>query len=500
MPNLSLHTSRRVQTLKDSDYDHEIGLVDQESPPTTRSRSNTARTSNTALTVDEDQSSSQHVRSVEGEQSPHDRQHSAATTGRISLDNRQGADDTQADRGQDESPIGARESAQTGPSIEVEGVYIQPIPPHLPYLGRRANALLPKKGPTPLEPPTLAAHGDTARPKSKQRKEPESEIDILWENERGCFVCGAALFSGAALGNLDPSPWTNQFKKTSPTSIRTATVPDPSWEWAWPEWRINREEGVAMDEFGWEYSFMFARKFSWHGPKWWNSFVRRRAWIRKRVKKCSDDLASDPHMLNTDYFNVMPAEHHRPHSSHGGSRQGSRASTHSKASIHSKGSIGRFSTTESVLDEKPVIEDVWMLMMVLRAARIDREKIEAVDNYLEHAKDDLERLQDEMHDIMGIFVFQVSRRILLSRLTQVYDEMNNVDKGDAAFKTRRNNLGAAIKHADEEVRRLSYWSDVKGVAENGESRGAVEGKEGWSEALEGVDQSGPAQPNVGKLP
>ncbi|EGY13332.1 hypothetical protein VD0002_g7779 [Verticillium dahliae] len=473
MPNLSLHTSRRVQTLKDSDYDHEIGLVDQESPPTTRSRSNTA------LTVDEDQSSfqasSQRVRSVEGEQSPHDRQRSAETTGRSSLDIRQGADDTQSEQGQDESPIGARDTAQTGPSIEVEG-------------------------PTPLEPPTLAAHGDTARPKSKQRKEPESQIDILWENERGCFVCGAALFSGAALGNLDPSPWTNQFQKTSPTNIRTATVPDPSWEWAWPEWRINREEGVAMDEFGWEYSFMFAQKFSWHGPKWWNSFVRRRAWIRKRVKKCSDDLASDPHMLNTDYFNVMPAEHHRPHSSHGASRQGSRASTHSRASVRSKGSIGRFSATESVLDEKPVIEDVWMLMMVLRAARIDREKIEAVDNYLEHAKDDLERLQDEMHDIMGIFVFQASRRILLSRLTQVYDEMNNVDTGDAAFKTRRNNLGAAIKHADEEVRRLSYWSDVKGVAENGESRGAVDGDEGWSEAWEGVDQSGPAQPNTGKLP
>ncbi|KAM0333162.1 hypothetical protein ACHAQA_001822 [Verticillium albo-atrum] len=255
-----------------------------------------------------------------------------------------------------------------------------------------------------------------------------------------------------------------------------------------------------MDEFGWEYSFMFAKKFSWHGPRWWNSFVRRRAWIRKRVKKNLDDLSSDPHMLNTDYFNVTPAEHHRPHSSSGGSRQGSRASTHSKASLQSKGSLGRFSNADSILAEKPDIEDTWMLMMVLRAARIDREKIEAVDNYLEHAQDDLERLQEEMHDIMGIFVFQASRRILLSRLTQVYDEMNKLQKDDATFKARQKHLGAAIKHADEEVRRLSYWSDVKGVTENGESRGAVEGEAGWGDAWEGVDQSGPAQPNVGKLP
>ncbi|KAM0287180.1 hypothetical protein ACHAQH_000494 [Verticillium albo-atrum] len=460
MPNLSLHTSRRVQTMKDGDYDHEIGLVDQDSPSTTRSRSNTD------ITGDEDLSSSQATplrnQRVQGEQGRHGSQGGAAATGRSSLDNHQRPEDTQSDQGRNESRLGDRNTAETGPSIEIEG-------------------------PTPLEPTTQAANGDMARPKSKQREEPESEIDILWENERGCFVCGAALFSGAALGNLDPSPWTNQYKKTSPTNVKTATVPDPSWEWAWPEWRINREEGVAMDEFGWEYSFMFAKKFSWHGPKWWNSFVRRRAWIRKRVKKHRDDLASDPHMLNTDYFNVVPAEHHRPHSSGGGSRYGSRASTHSKASIQSKASIGRFSNAESVLEEKPDIEDTWMLMMVLRASRIDREKIEAVDNYLEHAKDDLERLQDEMHDIMGIFVFQASRRILLSRLTQVYDEMNRVQKDDATFKARRKNLGAAIEHADEEVRRLAYWSDVKGVAENGLAAAKKQSNDGTLAAPRGLE-------------
>lgn len=358
-----------------------------------------------------------------------------------------------------------------------------------------ATKQLTGPGPTPFERDTPATNGTPQRPKSKH-DDRETAVDILWENERGCFVCGAALFSGAALGNLDPSPWTNQFHKTSPTNITTAQVPDPSWEWAWPDWRINREEGVAMDEFGWEYSFMFSKKFSWHGPKWWNSFVRRRAWIRKRIKKKDEDLPSDPHMLNTDYFNITPA---RTRSS---SVLSARASVADGGSINSKLSIGQLSKGESVIEEKPDIEDVWMLLMVLRAARIDREKIEAVENYLEHARDGLEELQDHMHDIMSLFVFQASRRILLSRLTQVYDELGNLETADTdeTVKEKRRHLGAAIKHADEEVKRLSYWSDVKKVTQEGTSRGALDESSGLPEELQGADQSGPAPTNTGKLP
>jgi hypothetical protein len=355
-------------------------------------------------------------------------------------------------------------------------------------------------GPTPFERDAHPTNGTAHRPTSKHDTR-ETAIDILWENERGCFLCGAALFAGAALGNLDPSPWTNQYHKTSPTDIRTAQVPDPTWEWAWPEWRINREEGVAMDEFGWEYSFMFAKKFSWHGPKWWNSFVRRRAWIRKRVKKSPEDLPSDPHMLNTDYFNITPA---RSRSSSVQSARG--ASLKDGGSVNGRPSMSHMSNADSILEEKPDIEDIWVLLMVLRAARIDREKIEAVENYLAHAQDGLEDLKSQMSDIMGIFVFQASRRILLSRLTQLYEEMGQAEK-EAGHKEdagkvaqKRKNLGAAIKHADEEVKRLSFWSDIKKVTEGGVSTSAADGREGWDEGWEGVDQSGPAPLNRGKLP
>lgn len=78
-----------------------------------------------------------------------------------------------------------------------------------------------------------------------ERDKLRSEIDILYQNERGLILCGLHLFSGAALGNLDPAPWTNIANKTSATNTSNAQVPDPSWEWAWPEWIINHDDGVS---------------------------------------------------------------------------------------------------------------------------------------------------------------------------------------------------------------------------------------------------------------
>lgn len=491
MRQLSKRTSRRVNTLKDSDYDHEIGLVDAERR---RGRHPPASQPGASVSIDEQgepattaQNDAAHAPQGAVDREDQFQDAREQITPRPSQDTQPDTrldDDTDSlkqdtsGRQDQSSRNGQTLEDQDGPSIEVEG-------------------------PTPFEREGDAAgtNGTARRPKSKH-DDRETEIDILWENERGAFLCGTALFSGAALGNLDPSPWTNQFHKTSPTNIKTAQVPDPTWEWAWPDWRINREEGVVTDEFGWEYSFMFAKKFSWHGPKWWNSFVRRRAWIRKRVKKREEDLPSDPHMLNTDYFNITPARTQSRSSSVLSARGGSNASVKDGGSINSKPSMAQFSKSESIIEEKPDIENVWMLLMVLRGARIDREKIEAVENYLENAQDGLEDLQTQMHDIMSLFVFQASRQLLLSRLTQVYDEMESLEKDDAEgiIKEKRKYLGAAIKHADEEVKRLSYWSDVKKVTEEGTSKGAVAESAGWNEDWQGVDQSGPAPANAGKLP
>ncbi len=324
----------------------------------------------------------------------------------------------------------------------------------------------------------------TKRPRPKT---PESVIDILYENQRGGFLCGIAMFSSKALGNLDPAPWTNSAHKPSPTSTETAQVPDPSWEWAWPDWKINHQDGV--DEDGWEYSFMFAKQFSWHGPAWWNSFVRRRAWVRKRVKRDSGYAPQDPLMLNPEYFSVRGSlEHNQDHS-----RSPSRGTSHRASKIST--TTSRAGELEDLASRS--IEDIGELLRLLRMASIDREKIEAIDNYLEHGEDDLVHLQEEMHEIMALFVFQASRRVLLTRLTQVYDQTTAALEGQEEtdrLGRRRQNLSAAVKHADEEVRRLEYWSDVKAMAEEGESEGAVDQRRGWDPTWQGLDKSGPREP------
>jgi len=339
-------------------------------------------------------------------------------------------------------------------------------------------------------PSPEAFHGGSQIVRAKPQIKRETAIDILYENERGGFLCGRPLFSAAALGSLDPPAWTNAYHNPSPTSIHTAEVPDPSWEWVWSEWHINQQEG--LDEGGWEYSFAFGSKFSWHEARWYNSFVRRRAWTRKRAKKKPEDISVDPHMLNGDYFNVRPASDVR-----------SRRSQQSLASsrVPSKTSLS-FASTAEMKQVKPIIDDLETLLRTLRFARIDREKLEATENYLENALD-LSQLDEEMHEIMSLFVFQASRRLLLSHLMSIYEDTKTAlekKEEDTELQERTAALKAALKHADEEVRKLAYWSDVKQMAENGESRGAVDGEKGWQNGWQGVDQSGPSVPNKDSLP
>lgn len=195
-------------------------------------------------------------------------------------------------------------------------------------------------------------------------------------------------------------------------------------------------------------------------------------------------------MLNADYFTVRPA------SERGHRSQGSVASSR----VPSRMSMSQLSSAE-VEEKMPDIENTETLMNFLRRARIDREKLEAVENYLEHATD-LSQLQEEMHEIMSIFVFQASRRILLSRLMQIYDETTEELKKTESqeLSHRKEALHDAVKHADEEVRKLAYWSDVKQMAESGEIKDAADPDKGWHEGWQGVDQSGGAQPNNGELP
>ncbi|RDL38075.1 Uncharacterized protein BP5553_05508 [Venustampulla echinocandica] len=326
---------------------------------------------------------------------------------------------------------------------------------------------------------------DRGRTSIKEIPKPDSAIDVLYENQRGGFLCGIPLFSSRALGNLDPSAWTNIAQKTSATNITNAQVPDPSWKWAWKDWSINHENDV--DEDGWEYSFAFAKQFSWHGPSWWNSFVRRRAWIRKRVRKNAGFQAPEAHRLNSDYFTVQPAV----------DRSRSRQSTtESKRYSIDQLASRKMEEPDAVED----IRDIEALMTALKHASIDREKLEIVENFIRNGGDELCHLKQHRHDILRMFIFQASRKILLAHLHKLYEEaaeelgQHDEEGNDVDSPKQRwlRNLEVALRGADEEVKKLEFWGDVKDLAETGETKGAVDESQGWNSRIwEGIDNSGP---------
>ncbi|KAL3960995.1 hypothetical protein ACCO45_006112 [Purpureocillium lilacinum] len=378
-----VRSSRRVPGLRPSDYDHEIGLVNHDEAELVQGQSSDeatrgASTSSQLASLTEQTEQEQGLRAGE----------------------RAGSTSAEPQPSSGDEPTLAEEQLQRDRSLPQEELQHEASLPH--------PALRPS---IEVQAPTPDAFNEARHrimPK-RPREKRETAIDILYENERGGFLCGIALFSSQALGGLDPPAWTNAYHKTSPTSIYTAQVPDPTWEWVWPEWRVNHQEG--MDDDGWEYSFAFGKKFSWHSASWWNSFVRRRAWIRKRAKKKLETMPSDPQLLNADYFIVRPASY-RSRTSNGSSLASSRAPS-------------KFSSAEASISEAeeplPDIEDIETLLRTLRLARIDREKREAVENYLEHGTD-LGALQGEMHEIMSLFVFQASRKQLLGHLMRKHEE------------------------------------------------------------------------------
>ncbi|KAI5922734.1 hypothetical protein F4810DRAFT_701615 [Camillea tinctor] len=460
-----LRSSRRVPPLKDSEIDHAISLVDH-SVPDQESRPQSAETRNSY----DPSTSLQPLVPSESRTSP-------APSPRESG---QGSNDPVTEAGPSNGPEASRPSASSPPASNgrKDSVSSQNDPPKSSCTNKRLSQC-----------------------KRHPPKEPETAIDILYENQRGGFLCGIPLFSSAALGNLDPPAWTNFAHKPSPTDITTAQVPDPSWVWVWPEWRINRDECIQTDEDGWEYSFMFSKKFSWHGPTWYSSFVRRRAWIRRRIKKGIGYEANDIHLMNPEYFSVTPSKKSRRTAALT-VEEVERASLSQKSRVSqgpgqaSDDVFGRSrevaADDEDVVHPQVEIKTTEDLLRFLRRSRIDREKLESVENYIQNCTDDLAQLQDYMHEIMAIFVFQASRKLLLTRLIQLHDDVvDEHNKGKSAEAQRKaESLAGAIKHADEEVRRLEYWSDIKGMAESGESGGAVDCNKGWDSGWKGLDSSG----------
>lgn len=296
----------------------------------------------------------------------------------------------------------------------------------------------------------------------------DTVIDILYENQRGMFFFGIPKYSNKSLLPADPKPWQNAQFRTSAVDIRNAQVPDPSWEWAWKSWYVDMSRDV--DEEGWEYSFAFVGKgattFAWHGNHpWFHSFVRRRRWLRMRKRRDTTHRTKEKaHELTADYFTIHPKTVRQASIFSG--QDGSRGSVQMLAKLK-----------EPVIDLDNIeISTIGELFVALKRSSVDREKIVAVRRFTDEGGDELYYLSERMEDIMGMFIFQSSRRQLLgdliSRHENVHKEQNELDSHqheedeakqsthDAASR-RASNLLKAVHAADEQVKRLEYWSDQK---------------------------------------
>jgi hypothetical protein len=296
------------------------------------------------------------------------------------------------------------------------------------------------------------------KPKNKHKEQPY-EVDILYENQRGLFFFGIPLYSHSSLLNFDPAPWVTKDLKDSAVNITNAQVPDPSWQWAWKSWYVDMSYDV--DEEGWQYSFSFGRKWVWHGNHpWFHSYVRRRRWLRKRVKRRGatvrdgDGSMHAAHVLTGDYFTIHPKRDMSPTST---------IATTTRASYTSQ--------RTAIEDPPDNIDNIANLLKALRLATIDREKIDSVKKFLKQGGEELALLADQIPEIMSLFVFQTSRRQLVQLLQREAaevqkhrDEHNAEDRPEGEAESRRiDNILKAMRTANSQIGGLEYWSDRKHV-------------------------------------
>ena len=338
-----------------------------------------------------------------------------------------------------------------------------------------------------------------------RREEPkDTAIDMLYENQRGAFFCGLPLFSSASLLNFDPPAWLNGEGKPSPVNVNDAQLPDGSheWQWAWPSWFVDMSTDV--DEEGWQYSFMFQNKFAWHGTHpWFFSFVRRRRWIRKRVKRRNKPPTTEApealnaHKFNKDYFTIHPSQKVIPQTDTMSTFQPTTASIYRKAP-------GLIDNDDDEEDEEADLDNIATLLLRLKRTRVDRERIRRILHFVDYGDETTHYLAEEMPQILSLFLYQDSRRTLLEsmlkRMTQAQDrrdehERNNTAESDDE-KRKADDLMRAVEATETEVQKLEFWSDVKGVVHGGHSfSGAPVPKPTSGKAPKSVSDSIPNEKN-----
>lgn len=289
---------------------------------------------------------------------------------------------------------------------------------------------------------------------------PHQHAEVLIENQRGWFLLGFPFFSANMLFPSDPSPWTcgpSGFTP-APGDILSFPLPTPAWEWSWRRWYVDMAYDV--DDQGWSYSWNFSSK-SWHGSHvWFHSFVRRRRWIRVRERKRAAPKSAVAARYGPKYFALPPAG--RIESSLAGSSvrnsvdstatgtpillalpgQQSRPSSVYSTTAPSMRRPSQFSDRASVASFMAEPRDFAALVGDLKAARLDRERLDLFTAFVASAGVDpgavpsprqdaalaeLRALASDpqhMRAVLHTFTFLDSKRHLVSHLRGVLDRFS----------------------------------------------------------------------------
>lgn len=291
--------------------------------------------------------------------------------------------------------------------------------------------------------------------KAGKSTDTQSTVDILYENQRGLFLFGYPLYSSRSLLNFDPAAWTNAQFKYSAVDILNAQVPNPTWMWSWKRWYVDMSGDV--DEQGWQYSLTFGKSFSWHGTHpWFHSAVRRRRWLRKRVKIQHASRVSDAHDMAQDYFTIHSGGKDRNHSS----------SIISKTLDKSSRLSGRFNTSDSSGNEDN-IDNIATLFTVMKNTTVDRKKLGAFKNFLKHGGNEIQLLPEVLPHLWELFFYQNSKRELLSVLEQIehgheIEKQNSVEEAEASTN-KSEDFQSTIKLIRDNLGHIEFYSDAKAM-------------------------------------
>lgn len=179
------------------------------------------------------------------------------------------------------------------------------------------------------------------------------------------------------------------------------------------------------------------------------------------MRKDKEGTLEAAHHLNNDYFTI----HSKP-------RDRSPASaSNPEAMLARPVSFSSFQSIQEELTAPDEVKDIPSLMRAIKLAKIDREKVDYVKEFIQEGGDEVFYLEEHMSEIMASLVFQNSRRQILTFLKDSADKaQKHRDEHDAEDrpegedeKRRIDNLLKAADAADQQIHGLEYWSDRKHV-------------------------------------